>query len=71
MAFVYVFARGWVGGEWVRGLGLGFTHPGGIWGTWDMCQCVGCGGVGGIGRSRLAACATVWEGGVVLCCICL
>ena len=33
-------ARGGVGGvgsEWVRGLCLGFTNPGGTWGKWDMC----------------------------------
>ena len=34
------------GGEWVTGLGLGFTHSGGTWGKWDMCLCFGCGGVG-------------------------
>ena len=42
-------------GEWVRGLGLGFTNPGGTWKKWDMCLCCGCGGVGGVGGSRLAA----------------
>ena len=26
-----------VGGEWVTGLGLGFTNSGGTWGKWDMC----------------------------------
>ena len=36
-------------GEWVRGLGLGFTNSGGTWGKWDMCLCFGCGGVGGVG----------------------
>ena len=32
---MYVFGSGWVGGvggEWVRGLGLGFTNPGGTGG---------------------------------------
>ena len=38
---------GGVGGEWVTGLGLGFTNSGGTWGEWDMCLCFGCGGVGG------------------------
>ena len=33
-------------GEWVRGLGLGFTNPGGTGGKWDMCMCFGCDGVG-------------------------
>ena len=42
MGHVYVFgsgrgARRW--GEWVTGLGLGFTNPGGTWGKWDMCLC--------------------------------
>ena len=35
-------------GEWVTGLGLGFTNSGGTWGKWDMCLCFGCGGVGGV-----------------------
>ena len=34
-------------GEWIRGLGLGFTNPVGIGGVLDMCLCFGCGGVGG------------------------
>ena len=41
---MYVFGSGQevlgvrvVGVEWVRGLGLGFTNPGGTWGKWDMC----------------------------------
>ena len=34
---------GGVGGEWVTGLGLGFTDSGGTWGKWDMCLCFGCG----------------------------
>ena len=40
---------GGVGGEWVTGLGLGFTNSGGTWGKWDMCLCFGCGSVGGVG----------------------
>ena len=28
---------GGVGGEWVAGLGLGFTNSGETWGKWDMC----------------------------------
>ena len=42
---MYVFGWGGVGGigsEWVRGLGLGFTNPGG---KWEMCLCFGYGGV--------------------------
>ena len=34
-------ARGGVGGEWVRGLSLGFTNPGGTRGKWDMRLCFG------------------------------
>ena len=34
---------GGVGGEWVTGLGLGFTNSGGTWGKWGF----GCGGVVG------------------------
>ena len=48
--YVFVLGRGgrcW--GEWVRGLGLGFTNPGGTGGKWDICLCFGCDGVGGVG----------------------
>ena len=47
---MYVFGlgrRGWRGGEWMRGLGLGFTNPVGTWGVLDVYLCFGCGGVGG------------------------
>ena len=37
-------ARGRVGGESMRGLGLGFTNAVGTGGKWYMC--LGCGGVG-------------------------
>ena len=30
---------GSVGGEWVTGLGLGFTNPIGTGNVWDMCLC--------------------------------
>ena len=36
-------------GEWMRGLGLGFTNPVGTWGAFDVCHCLGCGGVAGVG----------------------
>ena len=49
-------AWGGVGGEWVTGLGLGFTNSGGTWGKCDMCLCFGCGGVGGVGGE--------WMGGL-------
>ena len=42
-------ARGGVGGkggEWMRGLGLGFTNP---VETGGVCLCLGCGSVGGVG----------------------
>ena len=45
-------ARGGVGGErgeWMRGLGMGFTNPVGIGGVLDVCLCFGYGGVGGVG----------------------
>ena len=55
---------GGVVGEWVRGLGLGFTNHGGTGGKWGMCLCFGCGGVGGVGGSGWSAWARVWAGGV-------
>ena len=39
--------RGWRGGEWIRGLSLGFTNPVGTRGVLDVCLCFGCGGVVG------------------------
>ena len=32
----------------VRGLGLGFTNPGGTGGKWDMCLCFGWSGYGDV-----------------------
>ena len=58
-------ARGGVGGEWMRELGLGFTNPLGTGGVLDMCLCFGCGGVGGVGGE--GAWTRVGSGGVVLC----
>ena len=46
---MYVFGSGQCGlrgGEWMRGLGLGFTNHVRTWGVFDMC--LGCGGVGGL-----------------------
>ena len=40
--------RGWRGGEWMTGLGLGFTNPVGTGGVLDVCLCFGCDGVGGV-----------------------
>ena len=49
----------------MRGLGLGFTNPGGTWGKWDMCLCFGCGSVGG----RLGpGSGSVWWCYVCVCC---
>ena len=31
------------GGEWMRGLGLGFTNPVGTGGVLDVCLCLGSG----------------------------
>ena len=44
---MYVFGTGRRrrGGEWMRGLGFGFTNPVGTWGVLDMCLCFG-----GVGR---------------------
>ena len=33
-------------GEWMRGLGLGFTDPVGTGRVLNVCLCLGCGGVG-------------------------
>ena len=52
---------GGVGGDWVIGLGLGFTNSGGTWGKWGF----GCGGVGGVGGEWVGGLGL--EGGVVLC----
>ena len=44
------------GGEWMRGLCLGFTNPVGTGGVLDVRLCFGCGGVGGVGGE--------WVGGL-------
>ena len=46
---VWLGRRGWRGGEWMRGLGLGFTNPVRTGGVLDVCLCLDCGGVGDIG----------------------
>ena len=46
---MYVFGSGWrrrVGGEWMRGLDLGFTKSVRRWGMLDMWLCLGCDGEG-------------------------
>ena len=67
---MYVFASGWRrkrGGEWMRGLDLGFTNPVGTRGVLVVCLCLGCvwcrWGVGrGLGPG---------SGGVVWCYACV
>ena len=47
-----VCGTGWCrkrGGEWMRGLGLGFTNPVVTGGVLDVCLCLGCGSVGAVG----------------------
>ena len=39
------------GGEWMRGLGLGFTNPVGTRRVLDVCLCLGYGSVRGVGGS--------------------
>ena len=56
------WARGGVGGEWIRGLCLGFTNPVGTGGVIDVCLCFGCVGVGG---EWVGDWNRVWRGGVV------
>ena len=72
---MYVFDSGrggrFVGGEWVTGLGLGFTNSGETWEKWDMCLCFGCGGVGGVGGELVGSLGQgLWGwGGVMSVCV--
>ena len=64
-------ARGGVGGEWMRELGLGFTNPVGTGGVFDMCLfwlrwCGWC--RWGVGRG-LGPGSVRW-GGVYVCVMC-
>ena len=64
---MYVFGSGrcgWRVGEWMRGLGLGFTNPVGTGGVLGVCLYFGCDGVGG---EWVGAWTRVGSGGVVLC----
>ena len=63
-------ARGGVGGEWMRGLGLGFTNPVGTGGVCEMCMCLARGGVGGewMRGLGLGFTNTVGTGGVCMGC---
>ena len=56
----------WLGAAWMRGLGLGFTHPVGMGGgVLDVCLCFGCGGVGRVGVGRGLGPTSGWVGGVM------
>ena len=44
------------GGEWMTGLGLGYTNHVKTGSVIDVCLCLGCGGVGGVGGE--------WVGGL-------
>ena len=63
--------RGGVGGEWVTGLGLGFTNSGGTWGKWDRCLCFGCGGVRGEWVGGLGQGLGGWGGAMSVCVVSL
>ena len=67
---MYVFGSGrcgWIRGEWMRELGLGFTNLVGTGGVLDMCLCFGCGDVGGVCGEWVGAWTRVGSGRVVLC----
>ena len=62
----------WLGrcsGEWVTGLTLGFTNPGGTCGKWDMCLRFGYDGVGG--GEWLGGLGQGLGGWVVYCYVCV
>ena len=58
---MYVFGSGRrrrLGGEWMRGLGLGFTNPVGTCEVLDVCLGLGCGCV------RVGGVDVEWVGGL-------
>ena len=55
------------GGEWLRGLGLGYTNPVGTGGVVDVWLCYVCGYVGGVGGEWIGVLNQGLEGWVVLC----
>ena len=66
--YVFVLGRngwGWGGGEWMRGLGLGYTNPVITGEVLDVSLCFGCGGVGGVGGEWVGSWTRVWRDGVV------
>ena len=51
------------GGEWMRGLSLGFANSVGTGGVLYVCPCLGCGCVGGVGGEwGLDQCQDGWGG---------
>ena len=67
---MYVFGSGGIGGEggeWMRGLCLGFTNPVGRRGVLEMCLCLGCGGVGDKAGEWVRGLELGLKSGVVLC----
>ena len=59
------------GGEWMGGLGLGFTNPVGTGEVLDVCLCFGFGGVGGVGGEWVGGLYHSLEGwGGVVCVSC-
>ena len=67
---MYVFGSGqcgWRGGEWIRGLGLGFTNPVGTEGVLDVCLGFGCGGVGVVGVEWVGGLDQGLEGWCYVC----
>ena len=67
---MYVFGLGlheWRRGEWMRGLGLGFTNHVGTREVLYVCLCLGCGGVCGVGGEWVGGFPMVWRDGVVVC----
>ena len=60
-------ARGGVGGEWIRGLGMSFFNPVETGGVLDVCQCFGFGGVGDVGGEWVGWLGQGLEGWVLLC----
>ena len=60
---------GWRGGEWMIGLGLGFTNPVRTGGVLDVCLCSGCGDVGGVGGEWVWDLDQGLEGGWCYVCV--
>ena len=54
-------------GEWMRGLGLGWTNSVGTGGVLDVCLCFGGRGVGGVGGVGGEWVVGEWVGGEWVC----